>query len=273
MNIDFVWYFDKAEWVYPKWRDGLRAAMEIIGKDHNVRWHLGTDVSIPDDSDFILNWDNSTSEFIPQMSKYNVRKGLILTTDLGLNIEALRAYDVVFPEALPVINKIRPHGIRVIKAFGTDDNFFSPMDVKKEYEAFYPATFSPWKRQNLFADKYGDRGLLLGTVQPDGYDILKHCIDRKTNIMLGYYEVDFIKELFNKSEKVDITGWEGSGRTVLEALSCGIEVEVDPENHKAHSYITEWKSSGLSPREFIQQYYSAQNYASLILKGIRSLGV
>ena len=170
-------------------------------------------------------------------------------------------------------NKIRPHGIRSIKAFGTDDEFFSPIETTKDYEAFYPATFSPWKRHNLFVDKYGDRGLLLGTVQPDGYDILKYCVENKANVMLGYYEVDFIRALLNKAKKVDITGWEGSGRTVLEALSCGVPVEVHPDNHKAYSYIEEWKSSGLEPREFILEYYSAENYAKNLLKGIESVSM
>jgi len=270
MNIDVVWYFNKAEWVFPKWRDGLRAAFEIIEKKHNVRWHLGLDIEIPDDSDFILNWDNSTSEFIPQLSKYEARKGLVLTTNLGLNVEALRAYDVVFPEADEVTNQIRPAGIRAITAFGTDGRFFKPMNLKKEYEAFYPATFSQWKRQNIFADRYKDKGLLLGTVQPDGYEILGHCVKAGTNIMLGYYEVEFIRELFNKSELVDITGWEGSGRTVLEALSCGIPVSVSGDNTKALEYVKKWTLSGMYPREFILKHYSAQRYAEDLLRGIEN---
>ena len=268
MNIDVVWYFDKAKWVYPKWRDGLKAAMDIIARDHNVRWHLGTDIDIPDDSQFILVWDNSTSEFIPQMIKHKARKGLILTTDLGMDIESLRNYDVIFPEAQVVTDKIRPHGIRAITAFGTDEQFFTPDITEKEYEAFYPATFSPWKRQDIFAEMYGDKGLIIGTVQPDGYDILRKTIEHKANIMIGYWPVELIRESYNKAKLVHITGWEGSGRTVLEALSCGVPVKAAIDNHKCQNYIEEWEESGLEPREFILQNYSARIYAKNLLKGI-----
>ncbi len=271
MNIDVIWYFDKAKWVYPKWRDGLKAAMEIIGKKHNVRWHLGTEIAIPEDSDFILNWDNSTSEFIPQMLQSSARKGLVLTTDLGLNIDALRNYDVIFPEARVVTDKIKPHGIRCITAFGTDTEFFRPMPIgDKEYEAFYPATFSPWKRQNHFASTYGDKGLLLGTVQPDGFEILKNCIEGKANIMIGYFPVEFVRYQYNNARLVHITGWEGSGRTVLEALSCGVPVQVAHDNHKCQEYVIDWRGSDMTPREFAETYYSASKYAEKLLKGIEN---
>lgn len=269
MKVAIIWWFNKANWVYPNWRDGLRAAIEIIAKKHQVDWYLGTDVEIPDKYDFILNWDNSTSGFIPQMNKLSGRKGLVLTTDLGMEIDALRNYDVIFPEARPVHNRLVAEGINSIKAFGTDTNFFKSRDSGKVYEAFYPATFSPWKRQNIFSDKYQDKGLLVGTIQPDGWDIFKYCVERNTPTMVGYFPVEEIRTLYDKSKKVHITGWEGSGRTVLEAMSMGLSVEVIPDNHKAMSYIEEYKSSGLSPREFVLKNYSEEIYANQLLKGMK----
>lgn len=273
MRICIVWYFDKAEWVWPNYRDGLKAAMEIIGRKHQVDWYRGTDIKVPDKYNFILNWDNSESEFIPQMRKLSGRKGLVLTTDLGLDIMSLRNYDVIFPEAQPVVDKIRPFGIRCIKAFGTDDVFFTPdPEVNRDivWDAFYPATFSPWKRNNEFARKYKDKGLLLGTVQPDGFDILTECIANKTNVMIGYYPAWFVRKLYSMSKLVDITGYEGSGRTVLEAMSMDLPVRVANDNYKCQSYIKELRDSGLSPRDFVLNNYSAEIYAKQLMRGMEN---
>lgn len=271
LKISLVWYFDKASWVFPLYRDGVKAAMGVLEKrGHTVRWHLGTNPKIEDDSDFILVWDNSTSGFIPELSKYTCRKGLILTTDLGLDIGALRNYDVIFAEAQPVVDKIKPHGIRVIKAFGTDTGFFQKYDNDTEqiYEAFYPATFSPWKRQDLFAQKWGKDGLCIGTIQPDGWDILKETVLLGTNVFITYMPVEQLWEFYNKSQTVDITGWEGSGRTVIEAMSMNIPVTAHPDNHKCNSYIDEQKQSKLGLREFVRKYYSEEVYADNLLRGM-----
>ncbi len=272
MNIDIVWYFDKAAWVFPLYRDGVRAAMEVLEeRGHIVRWHLGLEPEIPEDSDFIINWDNSSSEWIPEMNKLPQKKGLILTTDLGLDIQSLRNYDVIFAEAQPVVDKIKPHGIYALKGFGTDTRFFKPMESEKVWKAFYPATFSPWKRQNEFAREHKDKGLLLGTVQPDGWDILKKCVKYKTKIMLGYYDVKFIRDLYAASECVHITGWEGSGRTVLEAMSMGIPVRAARDNHKCQSYLMELQDHGLDSRKFVQENYSEETYADVFMKGIENV--
>jgi len=272
MIIDLVWYFNKAAEVYPLYRDGVRAAMEVLeDRGHTVRWHFGLEPEIPEDSDFIINWDNSTSEWIPEMNKLPQKKGLILTTDLGMDIESLRNYDVIFAEAQPVVDKIRPHGIYALKGFGTDTEFFCPDDTKKIWKAFYPATFSPWKRQNEFATIYKDKGLLLGTVQPDGWDILKKSLYLGTKVMLGYFDVKYIRDLYRASESVHITGWEGSGRTVLEALSMNIPVKVAMDNHKCQSYLLEARAHGLDSRKFVQECYSEEVYADIIMKGIENV--
>ena len=40
MKVAIIWYFDKASWVFPNWRDGHRAAIEEIGKKHEIKWFL-----------------------------------------------------------------------------------------------------------------------------------------------------------------------------------------------------------------------------------------
>lgn len=279
MKISLFWFWNRAEEIWPNYRDGVKAAMEELGRrGHTVEWCLGEKPLVDPESDYILIWGDSRCAGFDYVKDHKAKKGLLLTTDLGMDIESLRKYDCVFAEAQCVVDKIKPFGIRVVKAFGTDTNFFRPTEldyvkpgrkpVLPRYDAFYPATFSPWKRQNLFADKWGDKGLCMGTIQPDGWDIFKHAVEKKTNVYVGYAPVQAVKEFYELSASVDITGWEGSGRTVIEALSMNLPVTVSEDNHKCQEYIQEWKASGLSPRDFAVGYYSAQVYADQIERGV-----
>ena len=269
LNIDLVWYFDKAPWVYPLYRDGVRAAMEELKKrGHTVRWHLGLDPEIPKDSDFILLWDSSNSDFIDKLKEYKQRKGLILTTDLGINYENLKVFDVIYPEVQFIADNLRSRGFYAIKAFGTDTDFFRPEGRRKVYNHIFPSTFSPWKRQNVFATMYGASGLCVGTIQPDGTSIFEEVVQKGTHTIVGYIPVEALKVLYDMSKEVTITAWEGSGRTVLEALSMGLPVSVADDNAKCQSYIKELNTSGLSGREFVETYYSAEVYSDNLLKGM-----
>ena len=62
LNIAFVWAWDRAKEIYPHWRDGLRTAVEIIGKTYNVDWILGEE---PEDKyDFILVWSDQNAPIL-----------------------------------------------------------------------------------------------------------------------------------------------------------------------------------------------------------------
>src|SRR5437667_4600921 len=83
--ISFVWYWYRASEILPNWRDGLRAAIEIIEKEHQVDWYLDKKLPNPSDYDFILVWDDSNTR-VPDLIGINqlehqTRLGLCLTTD------------------------------------------------------------------------------------------------------------------------------------------------------------------------------------------------
>jgi len=290
MKIAIIWYWDRAKWIEPYWRDGHRAAFELLQKKHDVDWFLGTDFELEDVYDFILLWDSSNSGFIPKLKDYKARKGLCLTTDLGINIPNLHAFDVVFAEAESVCQLVRNDGIRVIKAFGVDSNFFNDdqTHITKYIPAFYPATFSPWKRQDLFAEAVRDNGVCLGTIQPDGVEIYRKCLELGTRTIVGYVPAEIVRELYRMSRAVVVTAWEGSGRTILEAMAMNIPVIVTKDNHKAASYLREakageivepdvkaiqdtyWKivNKKVNTRDFVLKNYSGEVFAKKLLEGI-----
>ena len=269
LRISFVWWFDKAGLVFDNWRDGLRSALEIIAKKHRLGWYL--DKTYPDlkDSDFILLWDDSNSEFFNLIDKFPCPKGLCLTT-MPQNIDNLRKVNVVFCESQPVYEAVRSYGIHTIKAFGTDTDFFKPDNkVPKDIPYFYPATFSPWKRQDELAD-LGSNLYLVGTIQPDGLDIYQRCANRGCIIEVGYFPATKIRKMYQRAEQVVIPAIHGSERTCLEAMSTDLlPLVVHPTNDKLFSFIKELNESGIkSPREFVIKNYSHREYAKALLSGI-----
>ena len=293
LRICFLWFFDKAPQVYDNWRDGLRSAIELIGKKHKVNWVIGKEY--PEDVyDVILFWDDSNSAFFDKIDDYHCKKGLFLTTD-PQNFDNLRKLDVVYCESQPVYDAVRAQGIHAVKAFGTDTDFFRPSNCKctchegylstnqpsgdhlgecykncngkKDIEYFYPATFSPWKRQSELAP-LGDKLLCVGTVQPDGISELQKCLRTGVKVEEGYFPAEKILGYYQRSKKVLIPAIHGSERTVLESMACEIKPEVNKENVRAYSYIKELEESGLEPREFVVKNYSHKKYAEDILRGL-----
>lgn len=267
MKIAFIWNFDKASQIYDYWRDGLRAAIEEIGKEHEVDIYLGDDYkNIDEKYDNYLFWTDSNDPIIDYFQGKEGIKGLILTTS-PQNIPNLKKYDVVFCESRPVYEECRMHGIRAVHAFGTDTEFFKPDDTKKDIHYFYPATFSPWKRQSAIAH-IGQLLYCIGTVQADGQEELQACLDNGVHVAEGYFKAEHIRDLYKRTREVPIPAIHGSERTILESMSMDLFPTVNPEN-KAYAIIEKFKWTNLdSPREFILRHYSEKQYAEKIKKGL-----
>ena len=271
MKIAFIWYWDRASEILPNWRDGLRSAIEEISKIHTVDWFLDKQLPENDDYDVILFWDDSNSPMFNELDKYpKAKKGIFLTTD-PTNVENLKKLDWVFCESSVVYDMGKEHDLNMVRAFGTDTDFFCPdPKVKKEIEYFYPATFSPWKRQSEIAS-LGDRLLCIGTLQPDGVKELEACEKNNVKRIVGYLPVEEIRNWYRKAEKVIIPAIHGSERTVLEAMANNILPVVNKENIKMTSYVFEFINNQQeygSPREFVVSRYSHKTYAKSVLEAI-----
>jgi hypothetical protein len=246
----------------------LRGALDILSKKHKISWFLDKTLPDPEDKyDFYLIWDDSNSDAIDKLPQKS-HKGLCLTTD-PVNFENLRKLDVVFCESVPVYDKVRREGIRAIKAFGTDTDYFSPQEGEKNIPYFYPATFSPWKRQSELA-YLGNKLYLVGTMQPDGFDEYESCRKNGVNIEIGYFPVKKIRDMYRRTKNIIIPAIHGSERTVLESMSMNILPEVThTENTRTCSYINEFKRSNcVNPREFVIKHYSSWIYAADLERGM-----
>lgn len=267
MKLAVIWTFSRAKEIFPYWRDGLKAAIEDIGTRHDVEYYLGDDYkNIDENYDAYLIWADSNEQTIDFLLNKQGKKGLILTTSPD-NIVNLKKYDIVFCESKPVYEQARMHGVHAVHAFGTDTEFFKPDETEKDISYFYPATFSPWKRQSAIAN-LGAHLYCVGTVQPDGQEELQACIDNGVHVAIGYFKAEHIRDLYKRTQEVQIPAIHGSERTILEAMSMDLFPIVNPEN-KAFAIIEKFKRTQLeSPREFVQRYYSAKEYAEKIERGL-----
>lgn len=269
MRICIVWYWNRAGEIYPYWHDGLRAAIDHMGKDHDVDIYLG-EVEPEGKYDAIIFWGDSNCPFFSVLHKHRGKKGIFLTTDPH-NIDNLRKLDVIYCESQPIYDTVRSYGLHAVKAFGTDTDFFCPdPKVKKDIEYFYPATFSPWKKQSDIAF-LGNKLWCVGTLQPDGNGELEECRKQGVNVAEGYFKAEYIRDLYRRTQKMIIPAVHGSERTVLEAMSCNILPKVlNADNIRTKSYILEYQASEeKTPRDFILNNYSHRIYAEAILRGLR----
>lgn len=270
MKIAFIWYWGRASEIYDDWRDGLRAAMEEIGKTNQVSWFFDETAPEPRDNfDAIILWGDSNCPLIKYLDDYNCKKAICLTTN-PVNADNLRAFDAVYCESDIVLQQAKNEGLKAIKAFGTDTDFFSPdASVKKDIEYFYPATFSPWKRQSELVH-LRDKLTCIGTIQPDGKEEYEACKRYGVNLEIGYFPAEKIRDYYRRTEKIVIPAIHGSERTVLEAMACNILPDVvNPVNVKTKSFIKEYnKSDCHTPRQFILENYSHHIYAKQIMKGL-----
>lgn len=293
LRIAFVHPWSRAKWAEPLVWDGLHGALEIIGKKHQLDWFLEDDV--PDDSyDWILPWGVGSLPFNNTIEKYKARKALICAghpDDLA-NIDK---FNCVFVESPAVYEKMKPFCQRIVLAFGTDTDFFRPPNqfheepIKKMFDAFYPATYSPWKRQDLFAKALeGYKAMTCGVIQLDGVNLYQECEQRGIYTMAGLVPTKLIAQLYNMSKVCVITSWHGSERSALEAMATNIPLVVTKDNELVCSLVSDQcfvaepspegvreaflkaLDSKVTTRDYIKEKYSHYIYARKILDVLES---
>ena len=93
MRLAFLWWWGRAEEIYPYWRDGLRAAIEEIGKNNDVDIYLGE--TIPEkDYDCYLMWGDSNC---PAISAKDFLTSLITVNKLAVGATCIPVYTACLP--------------------------------------------------------------------------------------------------------------------------------------------------------------------------------
>ena len=245
------------------WKDGLWAALQLIGKRWSVSYFNLARNEIPSGKfDFVLTWGALTSRQAQMAATLDGKKGLCLAGG-PIDNALVHSFDIVFAETNWHVKKLRKLGVNVKRAFGTNIDLFHPIDgYPKVWDAIYPAAFASWKRHELFAAKPGFK-LAVGYIQPRGIDKESVEVCEKNGVMvLPQVTPDVLVRLYNASRKVIITAnlWGGGERAVLEGLACGLPVEVAPDNEKLVELLAEQQ----------RHLLTHVDYAKALVEGIKN---
>ena len=268
MKIAFIWPTKDALLRYPYTRDGLHAALKIIGKKHKVDVYLGDSfMKLKHRYDMFLVMTDSTDNSVDYLPKSGIR-GIILTKEPSV-FHNLTKFDAVFCETKIIKKIVKSKHPNAVFAIGTDEAFFTPDDsIIKDIPYFYPAPFTP-KSNHQAIIRYANGIRCVGVLKPDGAEDLERLMERGVIVEVGMFTPEHIRGLYRRSHGVVIPALEGGERTVLETLSCDLFPDVNPDNRNARSLVDEYVNSHYeTPRDFILGRYSAKHYATKILEGL-----
>lgn len=203
--------------------------------------------------------------------------------------------DIVFVESKSYVDWMKPMGLNVVQAFGTNTEVFKPFKQPKIFDACMTATFAAWKRQWLFAEAMGNRGIVCGWWQEREAHTWQICQEKGT-ALLHHQMPESINLLMNMSHTVLLTADDtgGSQRSVLEAHAAGIPPIVMSDSTMTTEYVresgfgkivdpnpeaireaVEWYKH--NPKEsqkgidYINSKYTQNHYADIIKTGIESI--
>lgn len=248
----FVYEHKHPEWLVA---DGLWSALGVLEKDFEIkRYNIGLEKALgpitllnPDKHNFILGWGafgSAVDGFIKRSkSVTGIPSGLCIAGN-ATPTEGAEKYDVLFYETDWINNNYLPSHPNKVKAFGINTDIFSKPTIATPivWDYIGVGAFASWKRWEKMVDKKGIR-LVVGEVQEgnleESMDIITHLVINGVMVspqvspfdLVNYYS--YARTLYMPS---DIYG--GGERTVLEARSCGLNVEIEPDNEKLKELLT-----------------------------------
>ena len=304
MRIAFFWM--GLDGRYGQWNDGLRAALKLIEKEHEVRYYDVTPETLEEvrvfGPDIVLFWEAPCTQFSkePEASMFKgvaslPYKKCLLFAGGPLKAMDVKDFDLVFVESKVNEEDCERQGIPYRKAFGTNTEVFHPVLEPLIYDAFLQATFAEWKRHSLFADAVGMSGAVSGRKQEFDTNGYYRC-EAKGVYIYDELPAEGVARMINKSYCVLNTSNEQGGgqRATLEAMACGCPVIVMADSPKNREYVEESgggvvceptpqaiqtaidivksdKDMGLRGLEYIHNKYTEWHYAKALLNGIYSI--
>jgi len=241
MKIGFLWFGLKGR--YGHWDDGLKAAMRIIEKHHEVHYIEPTDDFSA--MDVLLFWeagctrDGKDGAMYKKVQESPIRKALLFAGG-PIKDEYFQNFDMVFVESAINEDELSVYGIPNKRAFGVNTDMFKPEKQPKIWDGAFQATCASWKRLELFSKALGDRGVTCGRFQSE--DPQPH-IDCRANGTMVFPEISYpaINSLINASHTVVNCSemWGGGQRTTLESMAAGIPVIVMSDSPKNREFVEE----------------------------------
>ncbi len=289
MKICFLVELPNGMW---QWSDGLRGAMQILEKEHEVCYHLDGDRH-GHKPDMLMCWGGSLAKTYKEGTGYLGKKVLFWAGGPRDNLESLRQWDMIFFENELHTTEAKKSGLtNCMTAFGTNTQVFFPMKQPKIFDVIYPGAFGLWKRKDLFAEAaIGLKALSLGNIQHHEPQCLDVCVENEIAVSadIPQSRLPYFMAM-SKSVVVLPVAEIGGQRTVLEAMAMNIPVIVpsdaplvvefaqkgggiivDPTPEAIRNAILTVPDSNPKGLEYINNEMTEVHYADRIKKGLESL--
>lgn len=299
MRINFVWQGLSKKSIYGQWNDGLREAINILAKQHEVKYFEPWD-DIPD-GDVILYWEGLSTwasndrEGFRKVAKNPIPK-ILLFAGGPIKKEWAQGFQLFLVESKINEDEFGALGLPWMRAFGVNIDIMKPEKQPKVFDAVFPGTCASWKRQSLFSRALKSKGILCGRYQEN--DSIGFMSARKEGtLVLPELASQAVNSLYNASVCCVNTSeyWGGGQRVTLEAMAAGIPVIVMSDSPKNREYVEE-SGAGLvvEPTEedirgaiesvrnwteeqkmkgvdYIHKKWTSQHYADGIIRGINQV--
>lgn len=243
LQIAFCWQGISDPKVYERWDDGLSVAIHKLAQEYEIVFYE------PDDDihdvDVILYWEAPCTFNGKNGDKYrkvqdNPIPKILLFAGGPIKREWVDKFDVICVESQIDEDEFKKLGKTVVRAFGINEKIFKPLDKEQIYPVIFHATFAAWKRYELFAKTFKDKGLAVGKVQEHDRNGYNECIKQGTKVIDDATRTEVAKLLNQSFICVNTSDyWGGGQRTTLEAMACGVPVIVMNDSPKNMEYINE----------------------------------
>lgn len=296
MKIAFVWQGFSGR--YGQWKDGLYAAMQLIGNDHTVAYFDTDEIDRIYEfaPDVVLYWEAPcTFAGKDRLHYWGIQqlpfKKALLFAGGPIKREWCEGFDLFFVESRINEEEFQALGLPWRRAFGVNTAIFKPEQQPKVFRGAFQATCASWKRHWLLAEAFGNKAAICGRFQSDdpaGFDRARAL----GAAVFPELSAEGVNALLNMSEAVVNCSdyWGGGQRATLEAMSAGVPVVVMEDSPKNREYVEESQAGavvapnpqairdvvltddmGQRGRDYVLSKWTERHYADALLAGIQTL--
>lgn len=242
--------------------DGLTSALSLLKNENfkieNYNLNIDTELDLYK-YDFVLGHGAFNSQVDLFCKNLNIKKALCIA-GVTLEPDHSKNYDILFYET-DYFGKTLKHKNK-IKAFGVNTEIYKKINSVKIWDVISVGALSLWKRQSYLTNKIGNK-IVVGEIQLNNLKESLSIIDflLKNNIAVSpVVSSEILSSMYNLSKLCYIPAniYGGGERAVLEARSCGIDVEVENDNPKLKELL-------------YGPIYTHFDYAENLKKGILNL--
>ena len=231
------------------WMDGLWAALNLLEKDFEIQ-----KVNLQDTKekghikpnkppfDFVLGWGAFGSEVDLYMAWVDEQpKGLCIAGNVNPP-KGANKYNILFYETKWYRSQIDFHD-NIWQAFGVNTDLFNTIDISTPvvWDYIGVGALANWKRWDRMTKKQGNR-LVVGEYQKENEEeslaIAQNLLREGVMVSDSVHPFDLVN-FYHWSRTLyipaDVTG--GGERAILEARSCGLEVEIEDDNDKLRELL------------------------------------